>query len=162
VQLDKTCFSLHGILEDIRSSIAEQAQLKGLLVEVDHSASPDWVWGDATRTRQALLNYAVNAVKFTESGGITIRAMLMTEQGQDVQVRFDVQDTGVGIALERIAGIFEAFTQVDSSISRQHGGTGLGLAITKGLAGLMGGEVGAASKVGVGSTFWFTAHFTRG
>ncbi|MGQ0598818.1 sensor histidine kinase [Aquabacterium sp.] len=161
VHLEKASFSLHGVLADVRSQIAEQAQLKGLSVEVNHRGAPDWVWGDAARTRQALMNYAVNAVKFTERGGITIRVVLLADQGLDVHVRFEVQDTGVGVEPPRIPGLFEAFTQADSSRARQHGGTGLGLAITKRLAGLMGGDAGAGSTVGTGSTFWFTGHFAR-
>ncbi|MGQ0596763.1 ATP-binding protein [Aquabacterium sp.] len=162
VHLDKAYFSLHGVLEGVRSQIVEQAGLKGLSVQVDHRASPEWVWGDAARTRQALMNYAANAVKFTKQGSITIRAVLLAAQGRDVHVRFEVQDTGVGVEPQRIPGLFESFTQADSSRSRQHGGTGLGLAITKRLAGLMGGEAGAGSMAGAGSTFWFTAHFEKG
>jgi len=162
VHLAKSHFSLHGVLDDVRSQIVEQAQLKGLSVQVDNRNSPDWVWGDAARTQQALLNYAANAVKFTEHGRITIRAVLLGKQGLDAHVRFEVQDTGVGVAPERIPGLFEAFTQADSSRSRQHDGTGLGLAITRRLAALMGGEAGAGSLVGKGSTFWFTAHFETG
>lgn len=162
VQLDKASFSLHGVLEDVCAQIIERAQLKGLAVKVDYRGVPDWVCGDAARARQALLSYAVNAVKFTQLGEITIRAVLLADQGQDVHVRFEVQDTGVGFEPLWFPGLFEAFTQADSSRSRPHGGTGLGLTITKRLAELMSGEAGAGSKLGVGSIFWFTAHFARG
>lgn len=162
VQLRKTCFSLRDVLQDVRLLVIQQASLKNLMVEVEHGALPEQVWGDAKRIRQALLNYAVNAVKFTEHGRIAIKAMPIAQDGQDVQIRFEVQDTGMGIEPERIARLFEAFVQADASTSRQHGGTGLGLTITKRLAVLMGGNAGASSQLGVGSTFWFTARFRLG
>ncbi len=118
--------------------------------------------GDQTRLRQALLNYAVNAVKFTEHGSISLSALKLEEQGDEILVRFEVRDTGVGIELEKISSLFEAFEQADTSTTRSHGRTGLGLAITRRLAKLMGGEVGAESEPGRGSTFWFTARLSRG
>ena len=118
--------------------------------------------GDPTRLRQALLNYAGNAVKFTDQGSIALRARLLEEQGDELLVRFEVEDTGIGITDDQRARLFQAFEQADTSTTRKYGGTGLGLAITARLARLMGGEVGVDSTPGVGSTFWLTARLLRG
>ncbi len=123
---------------------------------------PLWLRGDATRLRQALLNYAGNAVKFTERGRIVLRARLLEEARDTLRVRFEVEDTGIGIAAEKLPQIFEAFEQADASTTRKYGGSGLGLAITRRLAGLMGGDAGADSVPGQGSCFWFTACLQRG
>ena len=112
--------------------------------------------GDSLRLKQILINYTNNAIKFTERGIIIIRALLCEKHGQDSLIRFEVRDTGIGMTQKQIAGLFQIFHQVDSSISRKYGGTGLGLAISKGLAELMGGEVGVESEMGDGSTFWVT------
>ncbi len=121
----------------------EQAIEKGLTIEVDRNTVPHWLRGDPTRLRQALLNYAGNAVKFTERGTIFMRAKKLEERGDEILVRFEVQDTGIGIEPDKLSGLFEAFEQVDASTTRRYGGTGLGLAINRHLARLMGGEVGA-------------------
>ncbi|MDS4021218.1 MAG: ATP-binding protein, partial [Candidatus Competibacter sp.] len=118
--------------------------------------------GDPTRLRQALLNYAGNAVKFTERGTIALRAVLLDATGDELRVRFEVQDTGVGLTLEQQNRVFAAFEQADASTTRQHGGTGLGLAITRRLARLMGGDAGVESEPGRGSTFWLTVRLQRG
>lgn len=107
--------------------------------------------------RQALLNYAGNAVKFTDHGRIVLRARLLESAAEHVLLRFEVEDTGIGIAPDVLPTLFQPFQQADSSITRRHGGTGLGLAITRRLAEMMGGEAGAESTPGVGSVFWFTA-----
>jgi CheY-like chemotaxis protein/HPt (histidine-containing phosphotransfer) domain-containing protein len=120
------------------------------------------LYGDVTRLRQALLNYVGNAVKFTERGTITLRATLLEEDANSVLVRFEVQDSGIGIAKEKIGNLFDAFEQADASTNRKYGGTGLGLSITKRLAELMGGGAGAESELGKGSTFWFTARLGHG
>ena len=117
--------------------------------------------GDSTRLAQALLNYLSNAVKFTAHGTINLRLSKTEETANDLLLRFEVTDTGIGIAPDKIAGLFAAFEQVDASTSRRYGGTGLGLAITKRLAGLMGGDAGAQSMPGHGSTFWFTARLGK-
>ena len=121
--------------------------------------------GDPTRLRQALFNYTSNAIKFTNQGTVTLRARLCPEgleEGEDgLLVRFEVSDTGIGIAADKIDSLFHAFEQADASTTRKYGGTGLGLVITRRLAELMGGEVGAASTPGSGSTFWFTARLKR-
>jgi CheY-like chemotaxis protein len=112
--------------------------------------------------RQALLNYAGNAVKFTEAGSIALCAKLLENRDDELLVRFSVQDTGMGIEAKDIPRLFRAFEQADASITRKFGGTGLGLAITRRLTELMGGECGVESQPGVGSTFWFTARLQRG
>ncbi len=162
LQLDSGDFHLSAVLDNVASIIGQSARDKGLEVEVDRDAVPLWLRGDATRLRQALLNYAGNAVKFTERGSIVLRADLVEDRGDDLLVRFAVADTGLGIAAEQLARLFEAFEQADVSITRKFGGTGLGLVITRRLAELMGGEVGADSTPGVGSTFWFTVRLQRG
>ncbi|MDP3222366.1 MAG: ATP-binding protein, partial [Rubrivivax sp.] len=129
--------------------------------EVDTDRMPTWLRGDATRLRQALLNYANNAVKFTETGRVVLRARLLHDSADAVRVRFEVEDTGRGIAADKLPLLFRDFEQVDASTTRQYGGTGLGLAITRRLARLMGGEAGAESRLGAGSTFWFTALLHR-
>jgi len=117
--------------------------------------------GDPTRVQQALLNYASNAVKFTESGRVVLRSRLAAETADSVLVRFEVEDSGVGLAPEDIGRLFNSFEQADNSITRQHGGTGLGLAITRKLACLMGGDAGVVSAPGLGSTFWFTVRLKK-
>lgn len=146
----------------MHSIIAEAARAKGLIVEVDGNAVPLWLRGDPTRLRQALLNFAGNAVKFTEKGSIALRAKLLHEEGDELIVRFAVEDTGIGITPEQLPRLFQAFEQADATITRKFGGTGLGLAISQRLAGLLGGECGVDSEAGVGSTFWFTARLLRG
>ncbi len=129
---------------------------------MDVGAVPAWLRGDPTRLRQALLNYAGNAVKFTERGSITLRARLLEDLGDELRVRFEVQDTGIGVEPESLPKLFQAFEQADASTTRRYGGTGLGLAITRRLAHLMGGEAGVESEPGKGSTFWFTVRLQRG
>jgi PAS domain S-box-containing protein len=162
VQLENVRFHLSSILDGVQSIIAESAHDKGLQVEVDGNAVPQWLRGDPTRLRQALLNYASNAVKFTERGRIVLKAERQGEVDDDLLVRFSVEDSGIGIAAEQIDRLFQPFEQADASTTRQYGGTGLGLAITQRLARLMGGDAGVESAVGVGSTFWFTARLQRG
>jgi two-component system sensor histidine kinase/response regulator len=160
IELAQCCFSLWAALADAHDLIAEQAQTKGLRLDMEHVSVPAWVVGDPTRLRQALFNLVANAVKFTERGRISVRALLLDAANDaDVHVRFEVQDTGIGVGADKVSKLFQAFEQADSSTTRQYGGTGLGLAITKRLAGLMGGEAGVESQFGTGSTFWFTAHF---
>ena len=162
MQLESTDFHLSAILDNTASIIGESARGKGLKIEVDGDAVPMWLRGDPTRLRQALLNFAGNAVKFTENGRIALRAKLLEEIDGELRVRFEVEDTGVGITPEARQRLFQAFEQSDASTTRKYGGTGLGLAITRRLALLMGGEGGADSTPGVGSTFWFTARLHRG
>ncbi len=162
LQLEGADFLLASILNDVAFMIGPAARNKGLQVEVEHDAVPAWLHGDPARLRQALLNLAGNAIKFTEQGSITLRARLVEENDNKIRARFEVSDTGVGIPPDVLPRLFSAFEQADSSITRRYGGTGLGLAITRRLAELMDGEVGADSTPGLGSTFWLTARLQRG
>jgi CheY-like chemotaxis protein len=162
LQLESTDFHLSAILDNVASLIGEAAKDKGLQIELDRDGFPSWLRGDPTRLRQALLNYAGNAVKFTKKGTVTLRAKLLEVSGDELLVRFEVEDTGIGIAPEKMDRLFDAFEQADASTSRKYGGTGLGLTITRQLAELMGGKVGVDSTLGLGSTFWFTARLQRG
>ncbi len=162
VTLEQRDFSLAALLESVHSLIGVPARAKGLAVIVDAGNAPAWLRGDATRLQQALLNYAGNAIKFTEQGQVTLRVQTLQEDAQDLLLRFEVADSGIGIAPEVLAELFQPFKQGDVSITRKYGGTGLGLAITQRLAQLMGGETGADSQPGQGSRFWFTARLQRG
>ncbi len=160
--LDNANFHLSAVLDNVASIIRDAATAKGLALVVDADSVPEWLWGDVTRLRQALLNFASNAVKFTEKGSVHVRATLLGAEGDDLRIRFDVKDTGIGLTEEQQAGLFEAFHQADSSISRRFGGTGLGLALTRRLLQLMGGTVGVQSVPGEGSTFWFDVALKHG
>jgi CheY-like chemotaxis protein/HPt (histidine-containing phosphotransfer) domain-containing protein len=120
---------------------------------------PAWVRGDVTRLRQVLRHFVSNAVKFTEHGTVVVSACVREDftPQQGALVEFRVRDTGIGIAQDQQSALFQPFTQLDASTTRQYGGTGLGLAICKRLAGLMGGSIGLESVPGAGSSFWFTA-----
>jgi CheY-like chemotaxis protein len=141
--------------------VYDRAQAKNLKLIVESSDLPPQLLGDATRLQQALLNYAVNAVKFTNQGSVTIRTRIAESATSSLLVRFEVEDTGIGIDPDVQHKLFAAFEQADNSTSRQYGGTGLGLAITKKLAALMDGEAGLDSRPGLGSRFWFTARLKR-
>ncbi len=162
VMLDSIDFDLSEVLDHVQSTVSESARDKGLRFDVDVDAVPRGLNGDLTRLRQALLNYASNAVKFTEQGSIVLRVRLLEETGSGLLLRFEVEDTGIGIKPDTLLQLFRAFEQADTSTTRKFGGTGLGLAITRRLAELMGGEAGADSTPGVGSNFWFTARVQRG
>ena len=139
-----------------------RAQAKGLYLHVESETFPPDLHGDPTRLQQALLNYVTNAIKFTETGSVTLRAINRGEVDDSVQVRFEVEDTGIGIAPEALQRLFTAFEQGDNSTTRTYGGTGLGLVITRRLAEIMGGEAGVRSIPDAGSTFWFTARLKKG
>lgn len=162
LHLEHSDFHLDSIFDHIQSMFRDQAIARSLTIEVDRGDVPEQLNGDLTRLRQALLNYMSNAIKFTENGVITLRARVIEKQDDEYLVCFEVQDTGIGIKPEKLAGLFEAFEQADASTTRKYGGTGLGLTITRRLVELMGGEVGVESELGVGSTFWFTARLDRG
>jgi CheY-like chemotaxis protein len=154
--LDNAEVDVGALMANVAAMIRPQASAKSLSVLVDTPAECPLLQGDATRLRQALLNYASNAVKFTESGRVTLRARVEDQTAESVLVRFEVQDTGIGIAPEAANKLFNAFEQADSSTTRKYGGTGLGLVITKKIAHIMGGDAGVNSTLGHGSTFWFT------
>lgn len=162
VVLESMDFHLPSLLRDVLSLVSATAQDKGLRVEVLPGNAPDWLRGDPTRLRQALLNYVSNAVKFTDQGGVTVRVTCPAPQDSPsaegaLMVRFEVTDTGIGIAGEKLEQLFKPFEQANASTTRQYGGTGLGLAITSRLAHRMGGDAGLHSEPCVGSTFWFSA-----
>jgi len=162
LQLEATDFQLSSVIESVVLILGEAVRNKGLRLEVDCHEVPDWLRGDPTRLRQALLNYSDNAVKFTRAGSIVLRARVLEEIEGEFLLRFEVADTGIGIDAEKMARLFSPFEQADTSTTRQFGGTGLGLAITRRLARLMGGDAGADSTPGRGSVFWFTAKLQRG
>jgi PAS domain S-box-containing protein len=160
MELENTDFLLSDILDSVKLIVEESAKNKGLSVQIDDYGSPLWLYGDSLHLRQALLNYAGNAVKFTELGSIVLSVKILEDINDQLLVRFEVSDTGMGISHDQIARLFQPFEQI-ATYTSQYGGTGLGLAITKRLALLMGGEVGVDSTPGVGSTFWFTARLQR-
>ncbi len=159
--LEQKCFTvagmLHGLLDTINNAVTE----KGLNLLVQVADLPTSLNGDETRLGQVLLNYLGNAVKFTQSGSITLAGQVLEDTQADYLLRFEVSDTGVGLTPEQQVRVFKAFEQADASTTRQYGGTGLGLAINLRLAQLMGGEVGVRSAPGQGSTFWITARFGK-
>jgi PAS domain S-box-containing protein len=162
LDLEMLDFDLSSLLDDFAVTLAVRAQEKGLelLCSADLNV-PMLLRGDPGRLRQVLTNLTGNAVKFTEAGEVAVRVLLMEESEKNVLLRFTVRDTGIGIPEDKISLVFDKFSQVDASTTRQYGGTGLGLAITKQLAGLMGGDSGVSSEEGKGSEFWFTAHLDK-
>ncbi|MFC7494339.1 MULTISPECIES: hybrid sensor histidine kinase/response regulator [unclassified Nocardioides] len=160
LELETIDFDPEQVLEEVVGLTSETAQEKHLLLRVDCSRDvPAALRGDPARLRQVLLNLAVNAVKFTESGEVVVRARLESRSPDRVVVRFEVSDTGIGIDHETRGRLFEPFSQADSSTTRRFGGTGLGLAICRQLIDAMGGTIGVESEPGSGSTFWFAVPF---
>ncbi len=159
--LEQVPLRVEALLGSIASMLGQKAKEKGLTIQVEMGPLPDKLHGDQTRLQQALLNYATNAVKFTESGSITLRAKLEAQTDEEATLRFEVEDTGIGIAPGALSKLFNAFEQADNSTTRKYGGTGLGLAITRKIAEVMGGTAGVSSREGEGSTFWFTAVLNR-
>ena len=149
------------LMNNVGSILVERVKAKGLRMQIEIADLPPDLRGDNTRLQQALLNYATNAIKFTETGSVTLRSLLQEEDAVSALVRFEVTDTGIGIPADTLDRLFTAFEQADNSTTRKYGGTGLGLAITRRLAELMGGEAGVTSTPGVGSTFWFTARLKK-
>ncbi|OBI82007.1 response regulator [Mycobacterium asiaticum] len=156
-------FHVDRLLENVAALVTDKATKKGLELTFDvDPRMPRALRGDPLRISQIVINYANNAVKFTERGEIVICVRVEEETADDLRVRFEVRDTGMGLTPEQQALLFQSFQQADASTSRKYGGTGLGLAISKRLAELMGGAVGVESELGRGSTFWFTAPLRRG
>jgi two-component system sensor histidine kinase/response regulator len=162
LEIETGNFHLSAVLDNVASMVRQSARDKGLALEVEPNGVPLWLRGDVTRLRQSLLNLASNAVKFTEHGSVVIRALLLKSRGVNLQVRFEVEDCGIGLTPEQKKNLFKDFHQADSSTARKYGGTGLGLALTKRLVEMMGGEVGVNSTAGKGSTFWFTVALEPG
>jgi PAS domain S-box-containing protein len=159
--LEATDFPLDRALVQVFDVVGVRARDKGLELIADTDGLPNALRGDPTRLAQALINLLANAIKFTERGWVRVRGAPLRTEGKRLLVRFEVRDTGEGIAYERQAALFDAFEQADTSTTRRHGGTGLGLALTRYIATMMGGEVGVVSAPGAGSTFWFTAWLER-
>ncbi len=161
LMLESVPVHVGALVADVASIASERAQAKNLQINVSTEGLPRNLLGDPTRLRQSLLNYVTNAIKFTEVGGVTLRARLFEDLGDRVMLRFEVQDSGPGIPEAVQARLFGAFEQADNSTTREHGGTGLGLNITRRLAQLMGGDAGVSSRPGEGSLFWFTACLSK-
>jgi signal transduction histidine kinase len=161
--LEQVSFRLGSVLENLSSLSTQKAAEKGLklVLEIAPALAELPLRGDPLRLGQILLNLLGNAIKFTAEGTVTVRVQLAEENADDVLLRFEVSDTGIGISAEDQKRLFTAFEQADGSMTRRYGGTGLGLAISKRLAQLMGGSIGVDSRVGSGSTFWFTARQAR-
>ena len=161
LKIEAVPIAVEQIILNIASIISTQTQPKGLQIDIQTAPLPSCLLGDSTRLTQALLNFASNAVKFTDHGRITLRTMVEKESDSDACLRFEVEDSGIGIAPETLSRLFSPFEQADQATTRLYGGTGLGLTITRNLARLMGGEAGAQSTLGEGSLFWFTVRLNK-
>jgi signal transduction histidine kinase/CheY-like chemotaxis protein len=158
LEIESVPFEMESVIDNVVNLVSEKAESKNLelLCSFD-SAVPKNLIGDPLRIGQILINYANNAVKFTDQGELRISIRVLETTVSDVLLHLSVSDTGIGLTAEQMGRLFKSFEQADSSTTRQYGGTGLGLAISKSLAEGMGGEVGVDSVYGKGSTFWFTA-----
>jgi signal transduction histidine kinase len=150
-------FSISQMIDDAIAMQDLTAEAKSLNLTREIPATfPDQLSGDAFHLRQILLNFLGNACKFSDQGTITVRVSAIEQDGDSLMARIEVEDQGIGISHEQQGMLFQAFTQVDGSLTRKYGGSGLGLIISKRLANLMGGDVGVVSQEGRGSTFWVT------
>ena len=157
IEVEQIPFNLRECVESALDLVATKAATKNLELAYNYDLEvPETIIGDITRTRQILLNLLSNAVKFTEQGEVLVLVESKPYQDGQIEVRFKVHDTGIGISQERLGSLFQAFTQVDASTTRKYGGTGLGLAISKQLSEAMGGSMWAESELGKGSAFYFT------
>ena len=155
-------FSPQGLLDEVVSSMQAQASAKHLNLDSAVVNVPTTLVGDKIHLKQALLNYVENAIRFSETGTIFIRLNQTAEIGNDLLMRFEVEDTGIGIDPLDIPRLFSIFEQVDNSSTRKFGGLGMGLAMTRKIAEIMGGEAGCDSQPGAGSIFWFTVRLKKG
>jgi CheY-like chemotaxis protein/nitrogen-specific signal transduction histidine kinase len=154
--LDKRPLSLHELTDGVVRLLQPRAQERGLTLAVDPGEGiPDWRLGDAGRLRQVLMNLVGNGLKFIDRGGVKIRVRLIGSEAPQTSLRFEVQDTGIGLSAEDCARLFQPFSQANGTASARRGGTGLGLAISKRIVELMGGRIGVESVLGQGSVFWF-------
>ena len=152
LSIEHAPFDLVHVIDACRKLGLPEAMRKSLTLDTDFAALPPFLVGDAVRVRQIILNLVSNAVKFTDRGGVVIRA---SYDACAERLRVEIVDSGIGVAKDKISSLFERFTQADASITRRFGGTGLGLAISKRLVALMGGKIGVVSEEGRGATFWF-------
>jgi signal transduction histidine kinase/ActR/RegA family two-component response regulator len=159
--LEEVPVDVSELISRIVTMTQDSLQVKGLQMHVFAEPMPPNLVGDSARMGQALLNYVGNAVKFTDAGSVSLRVTVADETADSALIRFEVEDTGVGIAAENMPSLFEPFVQADSSTTRKYGGTGLGLTIARRLAQAMGGAVGVRSEPGKGSTFWFSARLAK-
>jgi len=159
--LEETPLNVGSLLSNVCSMLSHQDRTKNVPLVIENDVLPQLLLGDAARIQQAVLNYVSNAIRFTETGSISLRTIKQEENDSSLLIRFEVQDTGIGIPPETVQRLFVAFEQADNSTTRKYGGTGLGLVITRRLAELMGGGAGVNSTPGVGSTFWFTARLKK-
>ncbi len=163
LKLESIDFNLHQLLDNLSSQLGESASIKGLKLtfETDELLSFP-LRGDPLRLRQVLTNLISNAIKFSSHGGVIVRSKIIPTEVSDAHVRFEIQDSGIGLTPEQIKELFQAFHQADTTITRNYGGTGLGLVISKRLVEMMGGEIGVESQLGLGSTFWFSILLGKG
>jgi len=163
LNVEHTDFELDKLLDNVANLVSEKTTAKGLELVFDIAPDvPRHLIGDSLRMGQVLINYANNAVKFTEQGEVDIIFRVKEKTEKDVLLWCGVKDTGIGLTEEQMGRLFQSFQQADTSTTRKYGGTGLGLSISKKLAELMGGAVGVESEHGKGSTFWFTARLGIG
>ncbi len=167
LELETIVFSLDDVLNDLAGLVTAKAEEKGLPIHfVIAEEVPTYLVGDPLRLGQVLLNLVNNAVKFTSRGDIAINIALAqggesTPAADRISLEFSVKDTGIGLTAEQLGGLFQSFSQADTSTTRKYGGTGLGLAICKRIVAMMGGDIKVNSEIGAGSTFTFTADFAQ-
>jgi two-component system sensor histidine kinase/response regulator len=155
LKLEKSTFSLSKVLDNVLTMNADAATAKDIALSLDvEPGTPERLLGDELRLTEVLVNFVNNAIKFTDQGSVHMAVALQEQTPERVQLKFSVQDTGIGIAPEQMDLLFKNFSQADSSTSRQYGGTGLGLAIAKTLTEMMDGTVGVHSEPNRGSIFW--------
>lgn len=161
--IENVDFAISGVVDDVYELLADRAAGKSVMLKFRvEPGLPPWLKGDPTRLRQVMVNLVGNAVKFTEVGSVAVSVKHRRREEGGVWVEFSVQDTGIGISPDALERLFDAFTQADASTTRRYGGTGLGLAISRNLVELMGGELRADSKQGLGTRFWFELPFEPG